>query len=117
MKKKQIEFSQIVRTKLLKLRSELTQAYGNDISKSTVRKIKQAADGLGVFAEKGISVRAMYHVDSDYRYLYIAHNYLFYRIEPEKIIIVEMFHEREDFMQKLFGIKTTSQETLDYWQE
>lgn len=26
-----------------------------------------------------------------------------------------MFDDREDFMYKLFGISTTSQESIDYW--
>ena len=40
---------------------------------------------------------------------------IFYRIESEKIIIVEMFDERKDFMYKLFGISTRTQESIDYW--
>ena len=36
-------------------------------------------------------------------------------IESEKIIIVEMFDERKDFMYKLFGISTRTQESIDYW--
>ena len=47
----------------------------------------------------------------------IGHNYLFYRIEKDKIIIVEIFDEREDFMYKLFGISSISQESIDYWDE
>ena len=30
-------------------------------------------------------------------------NYIFYRVEKDAVIIVEMFDEREDFMHKLFG--------------
>lgn len=63
----------------------------------------------------GIAVSAMYNIECDYRYLYVSHNYVFYRIESEKIIIVEMFDEREDFMYKLFGISTRTQESIDYW--
>ena len=59
----------------------------------------------------------MYGIECDYRYIYAGRNYLFYRIESDKIIIAEMFDEREDFMYKLFGITTTTQESLDYWDE
>lgn len=48
---------------------------------------------------------------------FISHNYVFYRIEDECICIVNLYHEREDFMWKLFGIETVQQETLDYWNE
>lgn len=59
----------------------------------------------------------MFGVDTDYRFLFISHNYVFYRIEDECICIVNLYHEREDFMWKLFGIETVQQETLDYWNE
>ncbi len=80
-----------------------------------MKRITDAIRGLGKFEKKGIAVSAMYNIECGYRYLYVNHNYLFYRIEAEKIIIVEMFDEREDFMYKLFGVSTISQESIDYW--
>ena len=71
--------------------------------------------GYNCIEKKGIAVSAMYKIECDYRYLYVSHNYVFYRIESEKIIIVEMFDERKDFMYKLFGISTRTQESIDYW--
>lgn len=52
---------------------------------------------------KGVAVSAMYDIECDYRYIYVGHNYIFYRVEKDAVIIVEMFDEREDFMHKLFG--------------
>lgn len=114
---KKIEYSQIVRRKLKALKRRLTDEFGPEVSRKALNQITDAARGLGNFAEKGISVASMYDIDCDYRYLYAGHNYLFYRIEGSRIIIVEMFDEREDFMYKLFGISTTLQESLDYWNE
>ena len=71
--------------------------------------------GYNCIEKKGIAVSAMYNIECNYRYLYVSHNYVFYRIESEKIIIVEMFDERKDFMYKLFGISTRTQESIDYW--
>ena len=37
---------------------------------------------------------------------------------PDKgISVAEMFDEREDFMYKLFGISSESEESIDYWGE
>ena len=44
-------------------------------------------------------------------------NYVFYKVKPESIYVVNIYNEREDFMMDLFGIKTTTQETEDYWDE
>lgn len=109
-----VEYSQIVRRKLKALRVRLTSEFGSEVSRKSLKQITDAARSLESFAERGVSVAAMYDIDCDYRYLYVGHNYLFYRIETDKIIIVEMFDDREDFMYKLFGISTTSQESLDY---
>lgn len=114
---KKVEYSQIVRKKLKNLRENLTTEFNSEISIKAVKKITDVARGLGDFEEVGVLVSSIYDVESDYRYIYVGHNYLFYRIEIDKIIIVEMFDEREDFMYKLFGISTISQESIDYWDE
>ena len=41
----------------------------------------------------------------------------FYKIEKMSILIIDIYNEREDFMWQLFGIKTTSDEIQDYWNE
>ena len=114
---KRVEYSQLVRRKLKMLKVRLTVEFGTKVATKALRDIVNAVRGLEVFEEKGVSVASMYGIECDYRYLVVGRNYLFYRIEPEKIIIVEMFDDREDFMYKLFGITTTSQETLEYWDE
>ena len=114
---KEIEYSLIVRNKLKDLREKLTQSYGTDISKKTIKKITDSVRSLEIFELKGMKVSDTYDVECDYRYFYTNHQYIFYRIESEKIIIVEMFDEREDFMWKLFQIDTTSQETYLFWKE
>lgn len=58
-----------------------------------------------------------YGLNCDYYMLFIAHNYFIYRIAGEMIIILEIFNEKEDFMYQMFGISTTTQDTLDYWNE
>ncbi len=59
-----------------------------------------------------------YDIQCDYNYIFVGHHYFFYRIkDKDTVLILEMFHEKEDFMRKLFGIVTTSQETIDYWKE
>lgn len=114
---KKLEYSQVVRHKLKALRVRLTEEFGSEATEKALKRIMDAARGLEDFSEKGVSVSLMYDIDCDYRYLYVGHNYLFYRIEENRIIIVEMFDEREDFMYKLFGISSISQESLDYWDE
>ena len=99
------------------LKVRLTAEFGTKVATKALKDITNTVRGLESSEEKGVSVSSMYDIECDYRYLFVGHNYLFYRIESDKIIVVEMFDDREDFMYKLFGITTTSQETLDYWDE
>ena len=112
---KKIEYSQIVRKKLQTLKAYLSDEFGVAFSQKSIKQITTSVRDLTNFPEKGAAVSAMYDIDCDYRYIYVSHNYLFYRIEEDKIIVVEMFDEREDFMYKLFGISTRTQESIDYW--
>ena len=114
---KKVEYSLIVRNKLKKLRKELTQKYDEKIAEDSIKKITGSVRDLEIFELKGIAVSDMYDIECDYRYFYAKHQYIFYRIEENKIIIVEMFDEREDFMWKLFNVDTTSQETYLFWKE
>lgn len=113
-----LEYSQIVRKKLKKLRNELTQRYGENNSKTIMSKIAKGIRRLEIFPQSGTKISSQYDIVCDYSYIFIEHNYFFYRIKnKDTILILEMFHEKEDFMKKLFGIVTTPQETIDYWGE
>lgn len=113
-----LEYSQIVRRKMRELQQELTLQYGETQTKKIIGSIVKGVRILEVFPEAGIEVSKVYDVDCDYRYLFVRHNYFFYRqVNETTVIVLEMFHEKEDFMQKLFGINTTSQDTLEYWSE
>ena len=112
---KKIEYSHVVRKKLQALKAYLLDEFDAAFSQKSIKQITTSVRNLSKFPEKGVAVSTMYDIDCDYRYIYVSHNYLFYRIEEDKIIVVEMFDERENFMYKLFGISTTSQKSVDYW--
>ena len=114
---KKIKYTPDVADKLRELKKAITQSYGADKAIEIVKKITDAIRDRGPKEKKGPAVSLMFGVDTDYRFLFISHNYVFYRIEDECICIVNLYHEREDFMWKLFGIETVQQETLDYWNE
>lgn len=58
-------------------------------------KVMSSVSNLELFPEAGIPIRVIYDV----------------------VYVVEMYDEREDVAAKFLGIHTTSQETLDYWNE
>ena len=99
------------------LKKYLDFQFGGDVRKKVIEEIGNRVRSLREHEQIGISVRDMYGVDTDCLCIFVAKNYVFYRIEPDSIYVVNIYDEREDFMMDLFGIKTTSQDTLDYWGE
>lgn len=114
---KKIKYTPDAADKLRKLKKAVAQEYGEKIANKIVKTITDAIRGLGEYEERGPEVSKMFDVVTDYRYLYVSKNYVFYRIEDEYIGIINIYHEKEDFMWQLFGLNTTPQETIDYWNE
>ncbi len=110
-------YSSLVRNKLKDLKIWLTDHHDPDTANSVLRGITTDADILIEHEKSGTNISEMYDIDTEYWYFFTHQHYLIYRIEPEKVVIVQMFHEREDFMMKLFGISGRTQESIDYWGE
>lgn len=102
----EVEFSQIVRQKMKILKMYLNEQFGAETAQKILKQIMESARNLAVYPQQGIRISSLFDVDTDFRCLYVKHNYLFYYIDDNKVIVSEMFDEREDFMFKLFGIKS-----------
>ena len=96
--------SQIVHRKLTKLRKTLKDRFGEEVSRNALADITDAMADLGQFPEKGIDISKMYKLETDYYYLFFRHNYIIYRFDEKSVTVLQMFDEREDYMNTLFGI-------------
>ena len=114
---KKIKYTPDAADKLRAINRAILLQYDSEKAKEIVGRITGAINGLLDNEFKGPSVEEIFGIPSDYRYLYVSRNYVFYSIETECIKIVNIYNEKEDFMWLLFGIDTTPQETLDYWGE
>ena len=114
---KKIKYTPDAADKLRALKSVISQEYGGDKVKKIIKSITDAMRGFCDYEEKGSEVSNMFDVVSDYRYIFVSGNYVFYRIEDKYIRIINLYHKKEDFIWQLFGIDTTPQDTIDYWDE
>ena len=114
---KKLKYSPDYAEKMRELKKYLEFQFDGDVRKRVIKEIGDRVRSLREHEQIGISVRDMYGVDMDCLCIFVAKNYVFYRIEPDCIYVVNIYSEREDFVMDLFGIKTTSQETEDYWNE
>ena len=100
---KKLAYSPDYKEKIAKLRRYLDFHFGIEVRKNTLKKIDKRIHMLARFESMGISVRDFYGIDCDYHCIYVAKNYVFYRLDDETVYIVNMYNEREEFMQKMFG--------------
>ena len=83
-------------------------------TKKGYAKITKSIRGLVGTPHKGSAVESML---GSILFLHVEHHYIFYRVEKDIIFILDIYNEREDFMQKMFGLKLRTQESQDYWGE
>ncbi len=114
---KKIIYTPDYKVKIRKMRHNLEDQFGSEVSREILKKINDRIHSIQVHEDIGLSCREVFRVDTDYQYIYAAKNYIFYRIDEEAIRIINIYDEREDIMWKVFGIKTTTQESEEYWKE
>lgn len=114
---KKILYSPNAIEKLQKIKWNIRVKYGVQISNRIIKNILSAIKELRIYENKGSSVARMTGIPCEYRMIFTEHNYVFYKIEKMSILIIDIYNEREGFMWQLFGIKTTSDEIQDYWNE
>ena len=112
-----LNYSQDYREKIRIMKKDLDTRFGKETRLKVFKKINSRIQSLKQNEDIGISVKEVLGVETDYQVIYVAKSYIFYRIEENDIFIVNIYNEREDFMWKLFGIRATSKETEDYWNE
>ena len=101
--------------KLLKLSKSLESNYGVQRKTRIISKIKSEIKDLQVNPYKGTSVEAILNVRTPYRFLHTEHNFIFYKVANNTVFVTEIFNEKEDFLQKMFGVRLRTQESIDYW--
>lgn len=114
---KKLKYSPDYTEKMRELKKYLDFQFGENVRKKIIKEIGSRVRSLREYEQVGINVHDMYGVDTDCLCIFVAKNYVFYRIESNCIYVVNIYNEKEDFMMDLFGIKTTSQETEYYWGE
>ncbi|MDE7207459.1 MAG: type II toxin-antitoxin system RelE/ParE family toxin [Lachnospiraceae bacterium] len=117
MTQRKIIYSEIALSKRKAIKRDIKEKYGREIADKFSKRISKTIAELKQFPQMGVSIQETYGLKCDYYMLFIEHNYVIYRIVDNCIMILEIFNEKEDFIYHLFGIVTTSQESLDFWDD
>ena len=103
---KKIVYSPDSIEKIQQIERRVSSEFGKNVADKVKKAIVTRIRSLKNMEKSGISMYDMYGITPDYRRLYVAHNYIFYLIEDQIIHIVNIYHEKEDFMYKLYGISS-----------
>ncbi|MCC2879126.1 type II toxin-antitoxin system RelE/ParE family toxin [Lachnoclostridium pacaense] len=99
-----LEYAPRATDDMARVKEYITLQHGATVARKSLRKLTSSARRLEKFPEEGPSLEGMIMVPTDYRYLYIKPNYLFYRIEGNTVKVVRVLNEQQDFLRILFGI-------------
>lgn len=100
---------------LQEIKRYVTDQFGEERAEACVRDILSTIKQLEMFPDEGLDLGNIIEYPTDYRYLVVKPNYVFYRMENEIVKIVRILNEKQDFMQILFGISSISEEGEQYW--
>lgn len=97
------------------IKTYIARQFGEEKAKTCVRKIISTARQLELFPGEGSSLEDLIKYPTDYHYLVVKPNYIFYRVEVDTVRVIRILNEKQDFLQILFGISSISEEGEDYW--
>lgn len=99
------------------IKAYVAKRFGEDRAKACVKEITSTAKQLELFTGEGPRLEKLIEYPTDYQYLVVKPNYVFYRVEGDAVRIIRILNEKQDFLQILFGISSISEEGEDYWSD
>ena len=84
---------------------------GENTANRIVKKITSEIRRLELYPFSGANLGKTINITTDYRYICSEKNYVFYRLEFDKILIIRVINERQNYLKQLFGVSADREET------
>lgn len=98
-----IEYSPKSLEDLQYLKEYIYDNWGESVSNRIIKKITSDIRRLEEYPLIGVSLAKQLDIPTDYRYLFTEKNYVFYHLELDKVKIVRILNEQQEYMMRLFG--------------
>ncbi len=105
-----LEYSPMALNDMQHLRDYILANWGENDAKRILKKMTSDIRRLEEHPLLGVDLGKIIDVPTDYRYLIAEKNYVFYHLEVEKVRVVRVLNEQQDYMKQLFGIITETSE-------
>jgi toxin ParE1/3/4 len=108
-----VEYSPKALEDLQKIKAYIIENFGVDAAQKALAKITGSVRRLEEYPSLGVNLGRMIDIPTEYMYTFIERNYVFYRIEGNRVLIVRILNERQDFVHILFGIHTSGEDNAN----
>ena len=93
------------RNDLLQIKESIIEKFDDeDLAKKILRKMTETVRQLITFPYLGQELSGITGIYTDYRCLFCEKNYVFYRIEADRVCVIRVLNDRQDYMRILFGV-------------
>lgn len=93
------------RNDLLQIKESIIEKFDDEnLAKKILRKMTETVRQLITFPYLGQELSGITGIYTDYRCLFCEKNYVFYRIEADRVCVIRVLNERQDYMRVLFGV-------------
>ena len=93
------------RNDLLQIKESIIEKFDDeDLAKKILRKMTETVRQLITFPYLGQELSGITGIYTDYRCLFCEKNYVFYRIEADRVCVLRVLNETQDYMRVLFGV-------------
>ncbi|MEQ6390332.1 type II toxin-antitoxin system RelE/ParE family toxin [Bacillaceae bacterium S4-13-58] len=104
-----VEYSPKALEDLQYINDYIMTKWGQNIAQRILKKITANIRRLEQYPVSGVELGKLIDVQTDYRYIFLEKNYFFYRIENDKVQIVRVLNEHQNYIKQLFGKSSGSE--------
>lgn len=101
------EYSPAAKNDLLLIHRQIEEKFGVKVSKDVLRRITAQIRRLEQFPLSGVYLGEEIHSITDYRYIFVEKNYVFYRFERESIKIIRVLNQKQNYIYHLNNVDAT----------
>lgn len=98
------------RNDLVNIKESVIEKFDDEnLAMTVLRKITTKIRQLVTFPYLGQELSGVTGIYTEYRCLFCERNYVFYCIEEERVCIIRILNEKQDYMRILFGVSETGE--------
>lgn len=101
-----LEYSPMALEDLQHIRDYIIVNWGENVARKILKKLTSDIRKLEEYPLLGVDLGKIIEIPTDYRYLFSEKNYVFYHLEFDKVRVVRILSEQQDYMMHLFEINT-----------